>query len=726
MIKKLKIKLTNAYGIPKLEKEFNFEKTHSFIIYAPNGVMKTSFAKTFRDFSQGNETKDQINPDKKTSVEIFVDENEMAKETVVVVSPYDTPKFSEQKMLNLLINESFKKEYLNILKEIDKIQINFFNKIKESLKLNKNFKIDEKIKDDFGTDFSKLIKDKEIQKQVEEGNEQFHDVEYSTIFGVKSSKFLETKNAKKHLLEYKILYKNLIEKSPILSSNFNLWNAAEIQKSLNIHNFFKNGHQIKFLILNPENNEKFHTIHNSEEFKSFFEEEEQRVLQSPESKKIFNEMFKNANKNEELRNLMNYLDKKPNIPLQLNDLNEFKKKIWIAVFVKYKDLFFKLVKVFEENKEKFEKIADQCQKEKTKWDSVLTLFNQRFFHVPFTLELENKKDSILGEVPIVNFVYENDKERKKIDQNTLFENILSTGEKRVLYILDILFEVENRKIKNKTTLFVFDDAVDSFDYKNKYAITEYLQCFSENKNFYMLFLTHNFDFFRTLMMRFYPKPNSFFAIRKNEEIQLKKSDFLVEQPFSKWREHLEDPKKFIASIPFLRNIIEYTEGNKTSNYSLLTSLLHIRKDTEKITGEKIWNIFEKVYCFKNIKCSFEKEKILDLIYKTATKIGEEVDSMDLSNMIVLSLAIRLKAEKFIFDKCSRKEYFEFNQTREFVKRYKDEFKDDSEKIKNIEILERVLLITSSNIHINSFMYEPIIDMGMCELKELYENVKKLE
>ena len=189
---------------------------------------------------------------------------------------------------------------------------------------------------------------------------------------------------------------------------------------------------------------------------------------------------------------------------------------------------------------------------------------------------------------------------------------------------------------------------------------------------------------------------------------------------------MEDPKKFIASIPFLRNIIEYTEGNKTSNYSLLTSLLHIRKDTEKITGEKIWNIFEKVYCFKNIKCSFEKEKILDLIYKTATKIGEEVDSMDLSNMIVLSLAIRLKAEKFIFDKCSRKEYFEFNQTREFVKRYKDEFKDDSEKIKNIEILERVLLITSSNIHINSFMYEPIIDMGMCELKELYENVKKLE
>lgn len=724
MIKKLKIKLANAYGIPKLETEFSFEKTHSSIIYAPNGVMKTSLAKTFRDFSQGDETKDQINLDKKTLVEIFVDENKMAQETVVVVSPYDKPKFSEQKMLSLLINESFKKEYLNILKEIDKIKINFFSEIKESLKLNKNFKIDEKIKDDFGTDFPKLIKDKEIQKQVEEGNEQFHDVEYSTIFGVKSSKFLETKNAKKHLSKYKILYKNLIEKSPILSSNFNLWNASEIQKSLNIHNFFKNGHQINFLILNSENNEKFHTIHNNEEFESFFEEEEQRVLQDSESKKIFNEMFKNANKNEELRNLMNYLDKKPNISLQLNDLNEFKKKVWIAVFVKYKDLFFKLVKVFEENKKKFEKIADQCRKEKTKWDNVLTLFNQRFCHVPFTLELENKKDSILGQVPIVNFVYENDKKRKKIDRNTLFENILSTGEKRVLYILDILFEVENRKIKNKTTLFVFDDVVDSFDYKNKYAITEYLQSFSKNKNFYLLFLTHNFDFFRTLMMHFYPKPSSFFAIRTKEEIQLKESDFLVEEPFSKWRKNLGNPKNFIASIAFIRNIIEYTKGRKNEDYSLLTSLLHLKAKSQEITGEAIHDILKTVYGTKEISNSFKENKIWDLINETSNEI--KIDSINLEDKIVLSIAIRLKTEKFIFDKCSIKEYSKFHQTREFVKRYKDEFRDNPEEIKNIEILEKVLLITSSNIHINSFMYEPIIDMGMCELKELYEDVKKLE
>ncbi|URW80901.1 hypothetical protein [Xiashengella succiniciproducens] len=46
-------------------------------------------------------------------------------------------------------------------------------------------------------------------------------------------------------------------------------------------------------------------------------------------------------------------------------------------------------------------------------------------------------------------------------------------------------------------------------------------------------------------------------------------------------------------------------------------------------------------------------------------------------------------------------------------------------MENIEILKRVNLITPENIHINSFMYEPILDMGDFELRDLYEAVKKL-
>ncbi len=56
-MKKVIIKFEHCYGIKKLEHTFNFEK-NTFSIYAPNGVMKTSFAKTFRDISTNAETKD--------------------------------------------------------------------------------------------------------------------------------------------------------------------------------------------------------------------------------------------------------------------------------------------------------------------------------------------------------------------------------------------------------------------------------------------------------------------------------------------------------------------------------------------------------------------------------------------------------------------------------------------------------------------------------------------
>ena len=42
------------------------------------------------------------------------------------------------------------------------------------------------------------------------------------------------------------------------------------------------------------------------------------------------------------------------------------------------------------------------------------------------------------------------------------------------------------------------------------------------------------------------------------------------------------------------------------------------------------------------------------------------------------------------------------------------------------VLEEVLIMTSGNIHINSFMYEPIIDMSVEYLIKLYNKVCNLK
>ena len=82
-----------------------------------------------------------------------------------------------------------------------------------------------------------------------------------------------------------------------------------------------------------------------------------------------------------------------------------------------------------------------------------------------------------------------------IERDTLLKT-LSQGEKKALYILNVIFEIEVRRQSGQETLFVIDDIADSFDYKNKYVI-QYLQEISEYQG-----KTHNFDFFRTVNSRF--------------------------------------------------------------------------------------------------------------------------------------------------------------------------------------------------------------------------------
>lgn len=61
-----------------------------------------------------------------------------------------------------------------------------------------------------------------------------------------------------------------------------------------------------------------------------------------------------------------------------------------------------------------------------------------------------------------------------------------------------------------------------------------------------------------------------------------------------------------------------------------------------------------------------------------------------------------------------------NQTRELLNGYQ-QF-GDSEKI---TVLNEVSIMTPEHIHINSFMYEPLLDMDITELIGLYQRLKNL-
>ena len=54
--------------------------------------------------------------------------------------------------------------------------------------------------------------------------------------------------------------------------------------------------------------------------------------------------------------------------------------------------------------------------------------------------------------------------------------------------------------------------------------------------------------------------------------------------------------------------------------------------------------------------------------------------------------------------------------------FKKKFPND---LNAIGLVEQVNLMTPENIHLNAFMYEPLIDMSVWHLVELYTDVKML-
>jgi len=62
-MKQLRIELQHCYGIKALNEQFDFASGSACAVYAPNGAMKSSLAKTFQDIADGKASGDRVFPD---------------------------------------------------------------------------------------------------------------------------------------------------------------------------------------------------------------------------------------------------------------------------------------------------------------------------------------------------------------------------------------------------------------------------------------------------------------------------------------------------------------------------------------------------------------------------------------------------------------------------------------------------------------------------------------
>lgn len=727
-MQKLKINLENCYGIKDLKYCFDFSNKNSYIIYSPNGTMKTSFAKSFKDFSFGNMPKDLIFPDKTTLFDIQNEFEEIIKpEEIFVIEPYNSG-YESDKMSTLLVNKELKKEYDQIHINIDKKKDFLLKELKQLSKLNKN--IEETLSYDIMSDstrfFGALMR---LQDEVEnEADESLIKVNYNLLFNEKVQNFLDTKDFKEKLENYIKIYDELISNSTFFSrGNFDHYNASNVEKSLKDNKFFIAKHSV---YINQQGIKK--EITSDKELEEAINIEKSKILENEDLKNAFSEIDK-AIKNKELVEFRNYILENQYLLTKLKNIKKLKQDLWVAYLSERKDTYNDVVNTYKESREKLREIAEQAEKEITKWQSIINIFNERFY-VPFNVKIDNKSDVIVGKtVPVLKFDFKDfyeDTSYKSVDKTTLLD-VLSQGEKRALYILNIIFEIEARKELNQKTILIIDDIADSFDYKNKYAIIEYLKEIANSNNFYQIILTHNFDFYRTTYGRLGIPRNKRLQSTKNKNgIELKEIKY-QNDVFKTWLQNIASGnlEQAIALIPFIRNIAEYTLGDTSEEYKKLTALLHIKPETSSIIFNDFISIIKQTLSnsvLPNETLLDTNTKILESIYNVADQIELNTDeTLELEKKIVLSIAIRLKSEEYMISNINDSTFVDGiskNQTSVLMEKYQEKFPDNREAL---NILRRVNLMTPENIHLNSFMYEPILDMSNEHLKVLYKDVKSL-
>lgn len=715
---KLNINFQHCYGIKKLEKEFVFSN-RTFTIYAPNGSMKTSFAKTFRDLMNGEETKDLIYPDRKTIREVKDENNvELSKEDVFVIEPYNEKYFSDNES-TLVVEKELKEQYEKIYGDLEKEKNSFIKNLKS---VSQSTDCEEEVLSTFSENDKDALFDiaERISPSID-GSHIKYSFRYNDIFDKKGNvkKFLDKYS--KTLDEYIQQYDTLVSQSSFFkksANTFGTYQANELLKSIEDNSFFEAGHSI-----NLSDDSK---INSAEDLKGLLESEIKKIVSDEKLKKIFDSIDKAIGQNVELRAFKKVIEGDNSLLVHLKDYELFKRNVWLGYLSQMQNDIKTLLDFYTAKKEELSKIVKLAGDTATEWESAAEEFNNRFTGLPFKIKIKNKEDVILKtNAPVSEFIFD-DSEKKNVNREELLR-VLSQGERRALYILNIIFEIRARKKANQKTLLIIDDIADSFDYKNKYAIVEYLKDISEDDNFFQIILTHNFDFFRTILSRGIVSYGQCLISNKNALcVNLEQASY-VKNPFiNDWKNNLTDSKKLIASIPFVRNIIEYTQGDSNGDYLLLTSILHLKQNSTSITVNDFKLIFEKNIQNVAFPTNIDTSKnIIDSIFEAAEDCLTATQGANLEHKIVMSIAIRLKAEQFMKSKITDQTFVNGldstpNQTWVLFKKYEEEFNNEKE---SIDTLKKVNLITPENIHINSFMYEPILDMGDDELRELYKAVK---
>ena len=320
----LTIDLENCYGIKRLDTTLDFSATTAVAVYAPNGSMKTSLAKTFDDIANGVDSKDRIFPARPCK-RVVKDENgaDLPKDSVLVVRPYDKVMGHTNKTSTLLVNSALRKEHEDLHAEIDDAKGAFLKALQEQSHSKKDLEREisstfTSSDDNFYTALNR-IKD-EVAAQPDA---PLADVPYDLIFDDKVMKVLNTKDFKTAIDEFIKKYNELLAASTYFKKGiFNYYNAATIAKQLAQNGFFAAKHSVML------NADKQCEITTQQQLEELIAKEKEKISSDKDLKKKFNEIEKLIHVNVTVREFEAYLLNHEEMLTRLSNLATFKEDVW--------------------------------------------------------------------------------------------------------------------------------------------------------------------------------------------------------------------------------------------------------------------------------------------------------------------------------------------------------------------------------------------------------------
>ena len=121
-----------------------------------------------------------------------------------------------------------------------------------------------------------------------------------------------------------------------------------------------------------------------------------KVFDNQEIKDIFDKIDKKLQGNQELRNFKKVIEKDKTLIAKLTNYNEFRKEVWYSFLKQVEPGVSSLVENYNTKKPDIEAIVAVANGSKGLWDDTIEEFKTRFTSLPFSFDIKDRGDAILG------------------------------------------------------------------------------------------------------------------------------------------------------------------------------------------------------------------------------------------------------------------------------------------------------------------------------------------